>query len=201
MNRIMIIRHGEKPTGDGLIHGVSHLGAHDKHDLSVRGWQRAGALVRFFAPVHHATTHEFISTPRYIFASGVTRDRPSLRSQNTVAPLAAALGLPVAIHLAEGEEEAVARAALTAEGPVLISWHHKRIPDLVRIITGDAICCPSHWPDDRFDVVWVLDHHGAGDGWTFRQVPQRLLPHDRDDTIPLELQVSAALSLKDRRRG
>ena len=40
-------------------------------------------------------------------------------------------------------------------------------------------------------------------------IPANLLPvlttatsgNDRDDTIPLELQVSAALSLKDRRRG
>jgi hypothetical protein len=179
----MIIRHAEKPTGDGLVHGVSHVGAHDKHDLSVRGWQRAGALVRFFAPVHQAPLHEFISTPRVIFASGVTRARPSLRSQNTVAPLAAALGIPVAVHHAEGEEEAVARAALEADGPILISWHHKRIPDLVRIIAGEEIRCPRYWPDDRFDVVWVLDHHEATNDWTFRQVPQRLLPHDRDDII------------------
>jgi hypothetical protein len=43
----MIIRHGEKPAGDGSDAGVSPEGNADAEDLTVRGWQRSGALVRF----------------------------------------------------------------------------------------------------------------------------------------------------------
>ena len=38
---IMLIRHAEKP--DGNDSGVDPKGNPDKHDLIVRGWQRAGA--------------------------------------------------------------------------------------------------------------------------------------------------------------
>ena len=50
--KIMIIRHAERPPDDGLIHGVNMSGTKDPEELTVRGWQRAGALVRFFAPAN-----------------------------------------------------------------------------------------------------------------------------------------------------
>ncbi len=39
---IMLIRHAEKPGGDDG--GVDQKGDADKHNLIVRGWQRAGAF-------------------------------------------------------------------------------------------------------------------------------------------------------------
>ena len=45
--KIMLIRHAEKP--DDKDGGVDPKGDLEKHDLIVRGWQRAGALVQFFA--------------------------------------------------------------------------------------------------------------------------------------------------------
>lgn len=180
MSRIMIIRHGEKPSEAPGTRGVTTHGKHDRHDLCVRGWQRAGALVRYFAPHADHPPGAPISRPRTIFASAATRKSPSLRAQHTVHPLAAALGLHVNKQHAEGEEEALAIAALAAEGPVLIAWHHSHIPALVRIIGGVDMPCPRHWPDDRFDLVWVLDRAGANGGWSFSQTLQRLLPHDCD---------------------
>jgi len=183
--KVMIIRHAEKPSKDGLVHGVTHIGEHDRHALSVRGWQRAGALVRFFAPLHPRPNDCLIATPRSIFASAATAQSPSLRALHTVEPLAAALNLPVRTPFPEGSERGVAAAVLAAEGPALIAWHHKTIPTLARVITGDGIDCPDFWPDDRFDIVWVLDDLGHGD-WRFSQVAQRLLPHDHTETIPRE---------------
>jgi hypothetical protein len=44
--------------------------------------------------------------------------------------------------------------------------------------------CPDEWPEERFDVVWILDRdEDAGGAWRFAQVPQRLLPHDRDEAF------------------
>jgi len=175
----MIIRHAEKHNG-GTERGVNIDGVHTKHELTVRGWQRAGALVRYFAPVGGAPASCQISTPRSIFASAATPDSPSLRSQHTVMPLAEVLGVEVNKAFAEGEEAAAAAAALAAPGPVLISWHHSHIPPLVRHIAGDEVTYPRHWPDDRFDLVWTLDQSEGGP-WTFSQVPQCLFAQDRPE--------------------
>ena len=67
----MIIRHAEKHNG-GRERGVNLEGIHTKHELTVRGWLRAGALVRFFAPIGGTPPGFPISTPRSIFAAAAT---------------------------------------------------------------------------------------------------------------------------------
>ena len=182
MKRIMIIRHGEKPAGVGPDHGVTCNGVHDSHDLTVRGWQRAGALVPYFAWAD-ARPGSPVSTPRAIFASAATRASPSRRAQHSVTALAAMLRLRVDCSHADGEEPALAAAVLTAPSPTLIAWHHSHIVRLVGLIAGDVAGAPRHWPDDRFDLVWCLDRAGPNAGWRFTQVAQRLLPHDAE-TVP-----------------
>ncbi len=99
-----------------------------------------------------------------------------------VGPLAAALGLPVNHAYAEEEETALAAAVASAPSPVLIVWHHGAIPRLVKEIAGKLPACPGHWPDDRFDLIWILEHNAAhAGGWSFSQVTQRLLPGDCTD--------------------
>jgi phosphohistidine phosphatase SixA len=183
MPRIMIIRHAEKHNG-GAERGVNIEGLHAHHELTVRGWQRAGALVRFFAPVGGMPPGSPISTPRSIFASAATPQSPSLRAQHTVGPLAAVLGIQIDKNHADGEEAAVAAAALAAPGPVLIAWHHSHIPALAKTIAGGQLGCPDDWPDDRFDVVWILDRSDAAAGpCSFSQVAQCLFAHDRPEPI------------------
>jgi phosphohistidine phosphatase SixA len=182
MSRIMIIRHAEKHNG-GRERGVNIEGIHTHHELTVRGWQRAGALVRFFAPLEGTPAGSAISTPRSIFASAATPQSPSLRAQHTVQPLAAVLGIEVDKNHAEGEEVAVAAAALAAAAPVLIAWHHSHIPALAKTIAGGPLGCPESWPDDRFDVVWILERNDAAGPWSFSQVAQCLFAHDRAEPI------------------
>jgi hypothetical protein len=181
MTRVMIIRHGEKHAGTH-DHGVNVQGVRTKHELTVRGWRRAGALVRYFAPVGGMAADAPISTPQSIFASAATPASPSLRAQHTVLPLAEMLGVEVNATHPEGQEIAVATAALAAPAPVLISWHHSHIPLLAKAVAGAGVGCPEAWPDDRFDVVWVLDRNGAG-AWRFSQVAQRLFAEDGETTI------------------
>lgn len=71
-------------------------------------------------------------------------------------------------------------AVLSQQGRVLISWEHKRIPDLVAMLP-DPPLCPPEWPDDRFDLVWLLDRDETD--WNFTQVPQLLLAGDRAEPI------------------
>jgi hypothetical protein len=46
-NKIMLIRHAEKPIA-GRVEGFRARGEKDDASLTARGWQRAGALTRFF---------------------------------------------------------------------------------------------------------------------------------------------------------
>ena len=179
----MLIRHAEKHHDGSPDRSVAPDGSHAKHHLTVRGWLRAGALVRYFAPVGGLSPSSPISTPRSIFASAATPKSPSLRAQHTVEPLAALLGIEINRNHADGQERALVPEVLAAEGPVLVSWHHSHLIRLTLALAGPDAPCPRDWPDDRFDVVWVLDREGPGAPWRFSQVAQQLFAYDRPEAI------------------
>src|ERR1700743_3653542 len=110
MQKIMIIRHAEKHQ-HGSGRGVSQDGRPSPHELTVKGWQRAAALVRLFAPTGTLAKGAPIQTPQTIFASDATKNSPSLRAMHTAKPLADALGLKINHDYAEGEEEGLATSA------------------------------------------------------------------------------------------
>src|ERR1019366_5771874 len=90
--KIMVIRHAEEHDDAGVIAGVTVEGRPDTEDLTVRGWQRAGALIGLFLPPDGVFVDRNLATPDAIFASGIGPHSKSQRPQNTVAPLAAKLG-------------------------------------------------------------------------------------------------------------
>jgi hypothetical protein len=174
----MIIRHAEKHQHGSHDRGIDEDGLPSRHELTVRGWQRAGALVHLFAPPGGLPDGGRIHTPRSIFASDATRDSPSLRAMHTAGPLAAALGITVNHAFAEEEEAALAAEVVAAPSPVLVVWHHGAIPRLVKEIAGKLPDCPSHWPHGRFDLIWILERDDPRAAWRFSQVAQSLLPGD-----------------------
>jgi broad specificity phosphatase PhoE len=180
MLKIMIIRHAEKHQHGSHDRGVTEDGRRAHHELTVRGWQRAGALVHLFAPPGGLPADGRIQTPRSIFASNATRDSPSLRAMHTARPLADALGIAVNHAYAEDDEAALAAAVIAAPSPALIVWHHGAIIRLVREIAGKLPGCPRHWPDDRFDLIWLLERTAPRAGWNFVQIAQQLLSGDRE---------------------
>jgi broad specificity phosphatase PhoE len=78
--KIMFIRHGEKPDDNGSVRAVDENGAHDPNELTVRGWQRAGALVRFFAPPNGKFSHPALATPTTLFAAAAHGHTKIVRS-------------------------------------------------------------------------------------------------------------------------
>jgi hypothetical protein len=182
-DKIMLIRHAEKPGEPPPPFGVDETGQPDQEALAVRGWQRAGALTCLFAEWTAASHHPGLATPRTIYASAAGQHSRSLRPQHTVKPVAAVLGIIVDTQFAEGNEPELARAAQQAPGPVLIAWHHEAIPALANAILGGDTMCPQHWPKERFDVVWVFDRAPGQVGWQFSQVPQMLLAGDSPNPI------------------
>jgi hypothetical protein len=179
--KIMVIRHAEKPDDEGTISGVDVQGGQNPEELTVQGWQRAGALVRFFAPTTGHFADPRIETPSVIFAGAVAPHSKSLRPQRTVSPLADLLGRNrLRLEFSEGQEGLLINAAIAAGDVVLISWHHEAIPAIKDVILGNQ-SQPRKWAKDRFDLVWVFTR-SAGE-WQFEQVPQLLLAGDKSNLI------------------
>lgn len=179
----MLIRHGEKPTG--ADRGVSFDGAPNKKSLTVTGWARAGALVELFAPTA-GPLRPGLFRPRALFASN--RQAPgggSDRQRQTLQLLAARIGIEVNLDHGVGEEEQLLGAVSTTPGPVLICWKHDHMPTIATHLSEPVGAVPAAWPEDRYDLVWVLTRSGSqhAAGYEFTQVPELLLPGDRSTPI------------------
>ena len=172
----MLVRHAEKPLNDGPPHGVTVDGEPDPESLTPRGWQRAGALVGLFASGR-------LPTPTHLFASQIGSQGASKRPRETLVPLADRLGLPVDSRFSKDDVEPLAAALRTIDGVALVAWEHHRIPLIVAALGCSGADVPAIWPDDRYDVVWVLARPAEGVAYTFRQVAENLLAGDRTDGI------------------
>ena len=175
---VMFIRHGEKPSDHGAPLGINHHGEHDNHSLSVRGWMRAGALAGLMAHAPHAS-HPHVRPPERIVATKPTPEAKSRREVNTADPIARRLHLVVESDLEHGKESEVRENILADPRVTLVVWHHGTLGHLVRgfpIVNADDV--PHHWPDDRFDLIWVLTRDPADEAYTFSSVDQGLLDGD-----------------------
>jgi broad specificity phosphatase PhoE len=183
----MLIRHGEKQPDSGPPpYGVNADGQQDEHSLSTRGWQRAGALVKFFVEPRA----DGIEPPEAVYASKVGPTvliadghdiSKSLRPQQTVMPLVDAIGPKDGLQtpFAVGEEAQLVQAVTELDGDVvLIAWEHHHIPLIAAAFSSDS---PGSWPGSRFDLVWVLTRKKRG-SYRFDQVCQSLLGGDLRDS-------------------
>ena len=182
-NKIMIVRHAEKPVPD-KVEGVRARGTADAASLTPLGWQRAGALVGFFE--HPRSPH--IACPEHLFAVrfDLADADSSRRPKQTLRPLSQALGLPINDGFGKEQEARLVQSMARLTGTVLIAWSHENIAKIVAAL-GMADAVPSEWPDERFDVVWVFDR--VHQRTRFTQVPQCLLAGDSVD--PIETKPSA----------
>ena len=197
---IMIIRHAEKPPEPPAApppFGVTPDGTQDDRSLSVRGWQRAGALVNLFVPSHPVPSS--IKTPQFIYAvkvdgddekardaAGVRIGTKGKRAQQTIAPIAEKLGPTATLNFTfdKGDEAAMTASAMACPGAVLICWVHENIPCIAsQIPMNSAMAAPETWPADaqgngRFDVVWLFEFDTVADTYRFSHIPQTLLAGD-----------------------
>lgn len=165
--KIIIIRHGEKPPKKGgppldvQEDGESGNGK----SLIVTGWQRAGALNAFFAPYKSTPSNPSIVTPDYIYAA--SPDNESQRPFETVTPLAAWLNYTTApqfntAYAIGGGEKDMVESVLALSGNVLICWEHDNImPNIMSHIDkhvpiSNYSSIPNPFPD-VFYMVWILD--------------------------------------------
>jgi hypothetical protein len=172
--RLMIIRHAEKPAPEDNVHGVDAAGRPDAAGLSVRGWQRTGALVSLFAPLGRSISDPRLIRPGAIYAA--TSHPRSQRPLLTVQPLAAALQLKVRDEFQSGrDEEKLIDEATRGTGSALICWRYDEIQRL-----GQAIGCAEvkncGWDKDCYDAIWIFIRDG--NSWRWVVAKQSLLPGD-----------------------
>jgi hypothetical protein len=81
-----------------------------------------------------------------------------------------------------GNEEALVEELLSQPEPALIVWHHGTLAKLIRhfsVVNVEDI--PERWPDERFDLIWVLVRQsGEEPTYRFIVVPQMLLADDEE---------------------
>lgn len=172
----MLIRHAEEPSGAAGELGVDERGRRDPEALSVRGWQRAGALVRLFNPPGGHPANEPLARPVALYAA--TDAGKSRRPACTLQPLAQALGLTVNTRFgSERPLKSFIAELLASAGPVLVAWRHHALPELASALAG-AQTTPPRWDPETFDRIWVLRRSDADAAWTFDDLPQRLLGGD-----------------------
>lgn len=179
----MLIRHAEKPDRDGEPFGVTEKGHRNKEALSVRGWQRAGALATLFAPTNASFQHRALARPKFLFASKPLQRKGSRRPIQTIRPLAQKLEIDINSNFERADYESMLEDVFSCKGVVLVCWQREYIPQIASHILGQDNRLPADWPEDRYDIVWVFDLNKSSGRYTFKQVPQKLLSRDLDTPI------------------
>lgn len=163
---ILVIRHGEKPPADAA-----------SPDLDADGKARADALPKLF--VKAANRSDPFPTPDFLFAARDSKN--SHRPNETIAPLAKALGLKVNDGVKDADYAKLADELFHdpkyAGKTILICWRHHDIPELAAAL--GATDAPTSWDSAVFDRVWQIDYDKDGKA-TFRNLPQRLAPKDSE---------------------
>lgn len=180
--KIIIIRHGEKPSDKLYPRGIDASGIKDEESLIVKGWQRAGALAVLFDPPNGVVLNDKIAKPSHMFAPGLGKHSPSKRSEQVISVIAEKLGVKINTSCLKGEEEKVAKKAMKCGDVALIAWEHNAIHDIVNAILGDE-SAPQAWPEKRFDIIFVLDYDEVNDKYVFSQTTQMIMPGDKPTTI------------------
>ncbi len=161
---IIIIRHAEKPP--------------EGNHLSLHGRERAWALVPYFRETPELL--EF-KTPVAIYAQAQKNDSSSVRSVETVKPLADALKLPVNQSFIRDDYRSMLAEVMASkqyEGhTVLICWEHKVILDIARELGVENV--PEKWPSSVYDRTWVITFR-PGQKPQLKDLPQKLMYGDSE---------------------
>jgi hypothetical protein len=159
---IILLRHAEKPADE------------KNPNLSARGEERAKALPSLVTNLPVLAGN---GLPSAVFAARPTTHSHSRRAEETVAPLAKALRLPVETPFSAPDAARLARDVLADHAfdgkTVVICWVHDYLPQLARAL---GVKHPPDWGGHTFDRVWVITYEG--DRAVMQNLPQQLLAGD-----------------------
>ena len=135
--RVVIIRHGEKPS--------------DGDNLSCKGLNRALAL----PPV----LHKKFGVPNHAYVPSIDEGKSTkhVRMFQTIAPMAVKYNLTINTKFAETDTAGAAEEGMTKKKTVLMVWEHSQIPDLAKAF-GVTDPKAQSWPGDDFDSIWIITY-------------------------------------------
>jgi len=157
---ILIIRHAEKPeVGTGL---------------SPEGEARAQAYVHYFQNFRVKS-----EAMKFDYLVAAIDSDHSQRSRLTLEPLSTAIGLKPDLRFQAKRPQELARELRSRQHgkAILICWHHKEIPELLKSLGAD----PDHllpggeWPAQQFG--WVLQLRYDHDGQLLQNKTKRIKEH------------------------
>ena len=145
--QIILFRHAEKPANEN-----------DPH-LSKAGRARAQRLVGYISG--DAEVMKF-GRPVALFATATNRHDGGVRTQETIAPLAASLKLKVRTPYLGQDYEKLARAILNdaalAGKTVVICWRHEELAALAGALGVRPV--PPDWKGGDYQSVWIVRYDG-----------------------------------------
>jgi hypothetical protein len=160
---VLIIRHAEEPDQGPGLSGI--------------GTARADAYANYFK------NFKIDGQPLkldYLFAAGDSSN--SQRPRLTIEPTGRALGLMVDGRFKNRRYlDLVDEIQRLSPGKnVLISWHHGKIPDLLRALGADPgrLLPGGKWPDDIYNWLIELRYDENGHLLASKRINEKLLPDD-----------------------
>ena len=132
--RIVIIRHGEKPD--------------DGNNLTCQGLNRALQLP--------AVLNKKIGIPDAIYVPAINLGKKTseARMYQTIVPFAIKYNLNINSRYDVRDEKGLANAIMKERGTVLLVWEHKAI---IKIVKALGINEPNiDWNDNDFDSMWII---------------------------------------------
>lgn len=158
-SQIILIRHAEKLD--------------QTNRLDIRGEQRAAALAIMIAETKSLLTY---GPPVAIYAMAAPNGESSMRSIDTVRPLANRLKLTV-IDTFQSDDfknmiEEIKKNPIYHGRNIVICWENKNIPEIARKF--GALATPFKWNNDVYDRIWLINFSETGRA-SFQNMPQRLL--------------------------
>ena len=138
--QVILLRHAEKPSSGP--------------ELSEIGFRRAQLIPHYFQT--HSNLMEF-GPPEAIIAASPSRVMGSIRSIQTVAPLASRFELPVNDRFKKDEIAPLASALFNTprwhNRTVVVCWNRQGLPELAQKLGANA---PIYWDKNCFNKFWII---------------------------------------------
>jgi hypothetical protein len=166
---VILLRHAEEPKDDTI------------NTLSLIGYERAKLLPQLFQT---NSILKSLGTPVALFAAGMKNKDSSIRSIETLRPLAAAIQVPINERFKRDDFRALSEEINdnpAFEGKVVVvAWQHKILTEIAEKV---GLKKAPMYPSERFDRVWVITYEGGkkGNKGVLHDLAQKLMPGDSLD--------------------
>lgn len=189
--RIVCVRHAEEPAEaiDQWGPGYNEFGHCSDNGLSIRGWQRAGALAA--TALCGLVPSDELDKTLHIFVPHYDGEPDHHRASLTIAPFARRIGAQ--LRTRRNKDQVVpglCEDVLAVQRTAVVCWQHQNLAILVDKLfndrdppvkgerrddeTGERL----QWPTGRFDIIWVLSSSTGHPPYRLDEHLQCLLPGD-----------------------